>query len=49
MPLADLRDYRAVVQLWKELQRLGVVRALEEQGVQPGDTVRLGGVELEWS
>ena len=37
-----------MVQLWKEMERMGVVKALEEKGVNPGDTVRLGGVELEW-
>jgi len=48
LPLADLKDWRAVVQIWRELERLGVAKALEEQGVQPGDTVRLANVELEW-
>ena len=42
VPLADLRDWQAMIQLWGELKRLGVVKALEEQGVQPGDTVALG-------
>jgi GTP-binding protein len=48
VPLADLKDWRAMVQIWKELQRIGAVKVLEERGVQPGDTVRLGGVDLEW-
>ena len=48
VPMANLKDWRAMVQIWRELQRLGVVRALEEEGVQPGDSVRLGDVELEW-
>ena len=48
LPLADLRDGRAMIQIWRELERLGVVKALEEGGVQPGDTVRLGTVDLEW-
>ena len=48
LPMANLKDWRAMVQIWKELDRLGVVKALEEEGVQPGDTVLLGGVELEW-
>ena len=48
VPLANLRDWRAMVQLWRELERLGVVKALEEIGVEPTDTVRLGDVELEW-
>ena len=48
VPRADLRDWRAMVQLWKELEKLGVVKTLEEMGVEPKDTVRLGDVELEW-
>jgi len=48
LPMANLKDWRAQGQIWRELQRLGVVRALEEEGVQPGDRVLLGKVELEW-
>ena len=48
IPLADLRDSRAMMQVWKQLERLGVAKVLVEKGVQPGDTVRLGDVELEW-
>ena len=44
----DLKDHRAMVQLWGELEKIGVVKELEAMGVQPGDSVRLGGVELEW-
>ncbi|MFI5272640.1 MAG: GTPase ObgE [Ktedonobacterales bacterium] len=32
----------------KQLRKLGVLEALEEAGVQPGDTVHFGGVELTW-
>ena len=48
VPRADLRDSRVMIQLWREMERIGVVKALEDQGIQAGDTVRLGGVELEW-
>ena len=48
LPLANLRDWKAMIQIWRELDRLGVVKALESKGVEPGDTVRLGSVELEW-
>ena len=48
VPSANLRDWRVMIQIWKELDRAGVVKALEEMGVKPGDTVRLGGVDLEW-
>jgi len=42
------RDGRALAQFRRELQRMGVERALEEAGVQPGDTVVIGDLELEW-
>ncbi|MBI4233020.1 MAG: GTPase ObgE [Chloroflexi bacterium] len=45
---ARLDDWRVVAQLWKELERLGVVRALLAQGIQVGDTVRIGKKELNW-
>ena len=48
MPSANMQDWRARIQIWKELDRLGVVLALEDRGIQQGDTVRLGEVELEW-
>ncbi len=48
IPLANLKDWRVMVQLWRELQRVGAAKALEDMGVQPGDTVRMGGVEMEW-
>ena len=48
IPLANMKDWRVMVQLWRELQRVGAAKALEDMGVQPGDTVRIGGVEMEW-
>ena len=48
LPMVNLKDHRAMIQIWAELRSLGVVKVLEEKGVQPGDTVRLGKVELEW-
>ena len=36
------------MQLHGELDRLGVLRALREQGVATGDTVLIGKVEMEW-
>lgn len=41
-------DWNARVQFIGYLQRAGIVRALEEAGVLPGDTVRFGEVEWEW-
>ena len=41
-------DWTANVQFYNRLIRSGVVRALEEAGVAPGDTVRIGQVEWQW-
>jgi Obg family GTPase CgtA-like protein len=46
--MAKLEDPRVILQLRQELARLGVVRALETQGVRPGDTVRIGNAEFQW-
>ena len=45
---ADMRDYRVMLQLWREMTRLGLARRLEEAGIEPGDTIRIGNAELEW-
>ena len=46
--LLDESDWNARVQFLGYLQRAGIVRALEEAGAAPGDTVRFGAVEWEW-
>ncbi len=46
--LADLRRFQARLQLRQELAKLGVVKALEEAGVEPGDPVKIGEVEIRW-
>jgi GTP-binding protein len=38
----------AVRRFQRTLERMGIVAALEEAGVQPGDTVRIGERELVW-
>ena len=38
----------AIDEIWRRLERWGVARALEREGVQRGDIVRFGTVELEW-
>jgi GTP-binding protein len=38
----------AVERFQRLLERLGITQALEEAGVQPGDTVYIGESELEW-
>lgn len=44
----DLSDRRVQIQLWSELGRLGVVRALEKAGAGTGSKVRIGETELDW-
>ena len=46
--LADMRDYRVLLQLWREMSSLGIARRLEEAGIEPGDTIRIGRAEMEW-
>jgi GTP-binding protein len=46
--LADLQDYRVLLQLWREMTRLGIARRLQEAGIEAGDTIRIGKVEMEW-
>ena len=44
----DFRRFQARLQLRVELGKLGVIDALEKAGVQSGDMVRIGTVELQW-
>lgn len=44
----DPGDWEARAQLLEYLRRMGVTAALETAGVQPGDIVRIGKLELEW-
>ncbi len=46
--LADTRDYRVLLQLWREMTRLGIARKLEQAGIEAGDTIRIGRAEMEW-
>jgi GTP-binding protein len=45
----DWRYDESVRRLHRALERLGVTKAMEEAGVQEGDTVFIGDTELEWS
>lgn len=45
---ARLDSEEGLLHLHRQLERLGVIEALERAGVQPGDTVYIGDVELEW-
>lgn len=46
--LADTSDWRVKVQVRRELIKKGLARLLEEEGIQAGDTLRIGMVEMEW-
>ena len=46
--MVDPMNWRATLQLYRALDRMGVVKALEEVGVQSGDVVRIGKFEMEW-
>ena len=46
--MLDENDWGARVQLLTALERMGVGRALREQGIQAGDGVRFGRFEMEW-
>jgi Obg family GTPase CgtA-like protein len=35
--------------LQRQLERTGLFKDLEQRGVKPGDTVRIGDFELEWT
>jgi GTPase len=46
--MTDFENEESAERFQRELARLGVERALIRAGVQRGDTVRIGGHELEW-
>ena len=46
--LADTRDQRVLLQLWREMRRTGMAEKLIEEGIEVGDTIRIGRVEVEW-
>ena len=46
--LADTRDQRVLLQLWREMRRTGMAERLIDEGIEVGDTIRIGDVEVEW-
>ncbi len=48
LDIVDLGNWRARLQFHRELSRIGVIEALEREGVAPGDAVRIGDFEMEW-
>ncbi|MDP6455281.1 MAG: GTPase ObgE [SAR202 cluster bacterium] len=46
--MVDLDRWEARMQFYRRLQHTGVVKALEDAGVEPGDTVHIGELEFLW-
>lgn len=46
--MVDGSNWSARVQLYEQLRRLGVVKALEEAGIREGDVFMVGNLEWEW-
>ena len=46
--MADTRDPRVLLQVWREMRKRGMAQQMAESGIQPGDTIRIGRVEVEW-
>jgi len=46
--MTNAETEEGLARLEKHLRKMGVFDALERAGVQPGDTVRFGTVELGW-
>ncbi len=46
--LADTRDTRVLLQLWREMGREGIASRLQQAGIEAGDTIRIGQAEVEW-
>lgn len=47
--MTDFENEQGARFLQRRLKKMGVTEALEKAGVQPGDIVRFGKVELEWA
>ena len=46
--MADTRDQRVLLQLWREMRKSGLADKLIDAGIEAGDTIRFGKVELSW-
>lgn len=47
--MTDMNNDYAVRRLMRRLERLGIIKALKDLGIQDGDTVRIGPVEFDYS
>ncbi len=43
----DVENEEALIHVERRLKRMGVIRALEAAGFEPGDDVEIGGVVFE--
>src|SRR5207247_1544354 len=46
--MADMDSEEGIADLQRQLDRLGILKALERAGVKNGDTVRIADFEMEW-
>ena len=46
--MADTRDQRVLLQLWREMRKTSLADRLIDAGIEAGDTIRFGKVELTW-
>jgi GTP-binding protein len=46
--MSDMNDHRVMIQMWSQMIKLGLSKQLEESGIQPGDTIKIGESEMEW-
>ncbi|MDP9379648.1 MAG: GTPase ObgE [Chloroflexota bacterium] len=46
--MTDMENEEAVRRLERELNRMGISRRLQEAGIENGDTLRIGSVEIDW-
>jgi GTP-binding protein len=47
--MTDMENPEAIEHFERQLSRMGIIQALERAGVGPGDTVRIGNEEMEWT
>ncbi len=46
--MVDPDSWEARTQFYSHLKKMGLIAQLEEKGIEPGDTVKLGDLEWEW-
>ena len=46
--MSDMEDHRVAIQIWSQMIKMGIAKNLEESGIQPGDTIKIGKSEMEW-